>query len=349
MNKYCAIILCLSILCGSFADDDFYGGQFDDDTYKNNNNDNGGNNDNANDNGGQDQQQQETSGEMQYFNDDGTIDFTQFAIKFQSCASLNMESFNVEDYSNYNYNNAGDDEEENEEGNDDGNQDDNYSNQYQYPYNTAQVVSYRLCPVDSCKDNSWRGCRKTYGNYMISLEDYIDLHQNDVADRVEQYCDYCKQCTYMLFNYNKRCDYFYDCYTSNYNYTSLCDDDFEAIDYSQYLECTEVDKLQYTEENADDKWLDDVDDYIYNNGNNRKRRMDEDGNGDDKAYVKIYCDGSIKLGLFSDNACTNYIGDSTAVYKATGISGIEDDLNDGVTNSRCLSCAKEVSKLCRDS
>ena len=342
MKKSFAAILCLIILCGCFADD-FYGEQFDDDMYQNDN----GNEENNDDQQQQGQQQQETSGEEQYFNDDGTIDFSKFAIKFQSCASLDMESFSIEDYNdnNYkNYNNTGDDE----EGNDDGNQDDNYANKYKYPYNTAQVVSYRLCPVDSCKENSWRGCRKTYGNYMISLEDYIDLYQNDFAERVEQYCDYCKQCTYLSFNYNYQCDYFYDCYTSNYNYTSLCDDDVEAVDYSQFIECTEVEKLQYTEENADDG-SDDGDDYIYDDGNNRTRRLDEDENGDDKAYVKIYCDGNIKLGLFSDNACTNYIGDSSAVYEATGISGIEDNLKDGVTNSRCLSCGKEVSRLCFNS
>lgn len=278
-----------------------------------------------------------TNTNTQYFNDDGSINFSKFSIKFQSCSSLNMDAFNVEDFTQYNYNNKADND-DNDDNNDNDGENENDQNDvsnYQYPYNTAQIVSYRLCPIDSCKDNSWNGCRRTAGNYMISLEDYVEMHQEDVNERIEQYCDYCDQCKYLKKTFNYKCGYYNDCYNYNYNYTSMCDGgDNAGMDYSQYLECTEVEVInEYNAYNADDDG--DVDDYL-DDGN---RRLD---NGNEKVYVKIYCDGSIKLGMFSDDSCSNYIGDSSAVYTTTGIKGVEDDLNYGVTNKRCLSCSKKV-------
>ena len=121
------------------------------------------------------------------------FDFKQFSIKFHSCASvaIDFEDFDKEEDDNQNqqkenyYQYYGEEAEEED------------NNGIVYPYTTTQVVNYRLCPTDTCQDNSWKGCRNTYGNYMISLEDYFQAQEQYIEEVFEQYCDYCAQCQYM--------------------------------------------------------------------------------------------------------------------------------------------------------
>ncbi len=304
------------------------------------------------------------------------LDFTKYSIKFHSCYAV--KNFDIDDYN----------------GNNDDNEKDSGDKEQQeekvWPYTTPQIVTYRLCDVDSCKSNSWSGCNNVYGNYAVSLEDYISAHQDHVSEVITQFCSYCRYCTYLKNGLNLTCDYYDECGS----YNGLCYDDSEVTDYSQFLECTEVDVVDanaydYYEEggggdggygSSSGEAAGDGSDYYdygqyyqyyqfgqnenayyeqqqqayqsgYNNGQgnggkrNRRRgrgRSLEDI-GDRKAYVKVYCDGSIKLGLFTDDTCTNYIGGADAIYETTGLYGYEEELNQDIFSKECLSCTKKVS------
>ena len=60
-------------------------------------------------------------------------------------------------------------------------------------------------------------------------------------------------------------------------------------------------------------------------------------------YLKIFCDGSVKIGIFSDDECTNYIGRATSIYEATGLEMKESDVETNVMKKSCVSCGKTVS------
>ena len=65
-----------------------------------------------------------------------------------------------------------------------------------YPFTGTPMVNFRLCPTDTCQDDTWKGCRNVFGNYMIPLEDYMEATSEHIEEEVEEYCDYCKQCMY---------------------------------------------------------------------------------------------------------------------------------------------------------
>jgi len=44
-----------------------------------------------------------------------------------------------------------------------------------YPFVNQNFVSYRLCPSESCTDDSWHGCKSTYGEYLMNLEDFLSV------------------------------------------------------------------------------------------------------------------------------------------------------------------------------
>ena len=204
---------------------------------------------------------------------------------------------------------------------------------------------------------------------------------------ITQFCLYCCYCTYLRNGLNLTCDYYEDCG----NYNNLCYDDSEVSDYSQLLDCTEVDvvnadALNYYEDgdgesggyssyrssssSSSNGYYDNGQQSYYNNYNNEggyyqqeqayQNGYDNDNDGKRKrsrgrgrsledngrAYVKGYCDGLIKLGLFSDDTCSNYIGGVDAVYETTGISDIEDEMNDDIFSNDCYSCTKKVTTSC---
>ena len=220
-----------------------------------------------------------------------------------------------------------------------------------------------------------------YGNYTVSLSDYVNAHQDHVSEVITQFCSYCWHCTYVYNVLNVTYDH-YDHYDDCASYNGFCNnDDSEIADYTLFLECSEVDvvnanALDYYEHGGYD---DDgnganrgaTGDYHGYNGQyyqyggaygyEQQQQAYQNGynndNGDDgkrhrrrgrlledkKAYVKMYCDGSIKLGLFSDNMCTNCIGGAGAIYERVGLDGVEDELNEDIFNSDCFSCTKKVS------
>lgn len=317
------------------------------------------------------------------------FDISKYSIKFHSCATikdLELDNFLEEeeedddgnDAAQY-YNNEGEEEEAEEE--DDGEK---------YPYTTTQVINYRLCPSDTCQDNSWKGCRTNYGNYMIGMEDYFEAQEEYIEEVFEQYCDYCAQCLYMYKYFNAQCEYYDECE----EYSSVCyeqeeeecDDDGkcnnqddgedeEEVTFQDFMECKEVEVLEnsfyyhmcsYCSQcdymfhyfnaecnnysscsgyedicaDADNRRLEEGDDA----NDEYAQRYYENQNVNEQVFMKIYCDGSLQVGMFADNECKNYISDKVNMYETTGLYITADDLGSEYMSSECISCSRKGIK-----
>ena len=205
-------------------------------------------------------------------------------------------------------------------------------------FTTEHFAIFRFCPAQTCnggyKDNvsynsamgyttntsnqellGARGeyCQSNYGEYMLTIEEYLQIMADYHADRFEAYCEYCEECMYLVYQKwmqsmnaggrdlseiseaevwmeelhqnARKLDYTSACpeYETCQYYKNLCkqgiDEDVEA-----YFECAEAEN-QY-------------------NGMT--------------AYIGPHCskeDGyTIQLGVYSDAYCNRYVGDYVTAY-----------------------------------
>merc|ERR1712086_94946 len=66
---------------------------------------------------------------------------------------------------------------------------------------------------------------------------------------------------------------------------------------------------------------------------------------DNQVYLQIYCDGgtTLKIGIYSDEDCSEFIGDQYDMAEITGLNITESDLEDELT-TECVSCSEKESK-----
>ena len=126
----------------------------------NNNNNNNNNNNGQNQNG---------DGQMdwdQYMNDQMIgFDISNYAVKYTQCAT-------VQTYS-----------------------DDLAENEYADTVLAAKRFAlFRLCPKDQCSSYSANGCGQDYGEYLVSLDQFLLAMMEYQESRVTGYCEYCQQC-----------------------------------------------------------------------------------------------------------------------------------------------------------
>lgn len=254
-----------------------------------------------------------------------SFDVSKFSLKFHSCSSLS--SF---DFDNFGVDTSG--------------------SKDTYPYSSTQVVTYRLCPTSTCQDDSWSGCKNVYGNYAITLDGYFQAKQDyeDDYNQVNQdYCSYCENCEALYKKYNEKCTNYSSCsnYKSKYckarrnrrelakqqNKNQKKDNNKQnEFNISKLVDCTRV---AIKSQNSWDKYEDD-DNTSYLTSWERSGRV----------YLKIYCDGYLKIGIFKDNKCTKYIGDEVSIKDATGLAIKEDSLKSEFESNKCKAC-KVVSFL----
>jgi hypothetical protein len=206
-----------------------------------------------------------------------------------------------------------------------------------YAFQNNNFVTYRLCPTESCNDNSWNGCKSMYGEYMMSLEDFLVTQQDYVDLEFNAYCDFCKDCVYFTEFYangnggnSKTCKYYEDCR----DYGDSCDENAQTgeqkmegdFDYEDFFECKEID-LSY---------------YGYSSTNSWSQSGAKDST---TVYAGPHCkEGTIEIGLFSDENCYNYIGNN---YVNLDLSNFEYDALASVEElyvpEGCMSCNLEDS------
>jgi len=204
------------------------------------------------------------------------------------------------------------------------------------PITSSQLVSYRLCPTDSCNDNSWSGCQSEYGEYVMPMEDFLKAQQDYVDEEFEAYCVYCYNCIYFDQWYTGEDDSVHGCdlYEECEDYEQSCSEEGRdeaeeelGYNYEEFLECVEVDA-----------------DLYYGGGGNVG--YDESGeyysNLPDKVYIGPHCiAGSISVGLFSDEECTSYIGNEETMIDTFNTTeyGLEASvINEVYVPQGCHSC-----------
>ncbi len=225
-----------------------------------------------------------------------------------------------------------------------------------FPFITNNYVSYRLCPIDTCRDNSWSGCKQVYGEYMMDMEEFLEVQQSYVDEELEAYCTYCENCVYFdkwysgwnFTTYDEQvhgCDLYDQCINeeTGINYEEICDDQYHDEEqeeqehaYEEFLECTEVEvDLSY---------------YGFED-NGMASGVQENMNGDygydmdgdyqmQKAYVGPHCDnGVIGIGLFADEDCTRYVGNKFDILNVTAFEMEANVIDDVYVPDGCHSCA----------
>jgi hypothetical protein len=212
-----------------------------------------------------------------------------------------------------------------------------------YPFVNQNFVSYRLCPSESCADDSWNGCKSVYGEYLMNLEDFLTVQQDYLDEEFEYYCNYCEQCIY--FN-----TYFSDtdeegqggCSQTEacYDYDDYCSDEArtqmeEEAEFSieDFFECKEIDIWGGDDDNGDDATV--VDDK-YQFGDDRYNVFYKN---EGKAYIGSHCnDGIITIRLFADDQCIHYVGNQIDFFNATGYELEASAVEEMYVPDGCLSC-----------
>jgi len=214
-------------------------------------------------------------------------------------------------------------------------------------FETKRFVVFRLCSTDSCYDGS--SCNSNYGEYLIPLEEYLESMGQFKEEMFEAYCYYCEQCMYFekYFYNNRKLD---DAEDAGDDYVAEEADD--AVDEDEEEEshaCMYYDEcVDYLMSCDYDAWLEEMgyDDDSYAQAEEVDfsdffECTEFDGNNDDGYvyYIGPRCtdDGLLSFGIYSDEYCSQYVGNSVDISDFTGIDFETDYLND-YSPSDCISC-----------
>jgi hypothetical protein len=201
---------------------------------------------------------------------------------------------------------------------------------------TKRLVRFRLCPSDQCSASKAAGCTSGYGDYVVDMDSFVQSYvggrlqqqQYDCQYHLLKNCDCDKDAQHDDDNFNEEyCQY--DCYSDAGLYECIERNPYEGgeneaqkqdFNLENYLQCSQL-KVQ-------------------NNDNNGRKLND---NQQAQYFVGPYCSaqgGSIKLGLFSDDTCTEEV--SGVNFK--DLAGFElpystDDAS--LIDAACLGCLEK--------
>ena len=192
-----------------------------------------------------------------------------------------------------------------------------------------------------------KGCRKNYGEYMIELDDYLQLMVEHRQDRIEQYCTFCDNYMYEVYqDYVSQCNNDENCRLRR----SLKYEEFKKRDsFNRELANYDLGACSPYQDVCDGAIDDSVTEYF---------ECIEAANG---IYIGPHCadDGlTITLGVYADEKCTDYAKDvDVSLYVAENLEndvlkswynskhGTLDVLFEGEEQSMCIPCQRQVN-LC---
>lgn len=182
------------------------------------------------------------------------------------------------------------------------------------------LVRFRLCPSDTCATDTAYGCKAGYGDYIISMDTYLQAYLDSVQQDQDYNCEYAR---------SNECG----CYNNGDDYGT-----FEKCEYNCFSNkgmeyC--VDNNPYAEDdndaNQEDEW--DLMDMV----------QCQQLNGGDY-YTGAYCSsdgGSIVMGVFTDNTCSNLADVYGGKDTYTSITGKDLPYSQRGTTligNECMSC-----------
>jgi len=202
---------------------------------------------------------------------------------------------------------------------------------------TKRLVRFRLCPAGSCSASNAGGCDSGYGDYIIDLNLFLMAYWEDRMEQQEWDCEYAENnVCYDCENANNQEYCQYDCY--NDNGYSFCneenpyeqDDGQEQVEFEidQYMECAQWD--------------------LPDNNNRRelsaamKRKLEDEV----QYFIGPYCSdqgGSVHLGVFTDEFCTNFADSEYDGYDHKGfyykmVGEALPYAETSLVGDECLSC-----------
>lgn len=259
----------------------------------------------------------------EYYRDYGgygqEFDLSQYSMKYHSCTSLASYS--------------GDADGGNGGGGEDGT-----------VFSSDNYAVFRACPSETCRDNSWSGCRYNYAEFLIPLYDYMEAQENNLKSEMEYYCGYCEECTFYEYYFGGECVYHDDCD----GYEDVCVDEEGDEEMEQFFQCQAVPMSSFSHSN---NWMDKYK-WWKNNKNEEEEEENDDKNDyyqddDEYLYIGLHCTGKkMQFGIFTDEECSNYIGNQFDMANATGLDIDDDDLKDYYTPT-CSTCSPKEDDYAR--
>ena len=196
--------------------------------------------------------------------------------------------------------------------------------------NTA-LVRFRLCPSDSCSTESAYGCKSGYGDYVVSMNTYLQAYFQSVQQDREYNCQFAEnyQCGCGDDDNDNEDFCLYDCYMNmgmeycieNNPYAAEGEEEEERENLEELVDCQQFEPQQNNNNN--------------NNNNNNQEEMEY--------FMGPHCsdDGSsIRMGLFTDEQCTNFADSSNGATTYASLSyGASMPYATGtMIGSECMSC-----------
>jgi len=198
---------------------------------------------------------------------------------------------------------------------------------------SMRLAKFRLCPSDSCS----QGCKKGYGDYIVDMNTFLASYLQNKEEVEEENCEYylenkcncedgddkgddfdAEQCEQTCFA-NAGMD---ECYEIEADDDANQQNEFEL---NNYLECAQ---------------------YEVNNG----RRLDGAYYEAEEVeyFIGSYCasqGGSVVLGLFTDDACTNFADSNGGRTTFYGLEGTALPYSEqSIVNTDCWSCEQTVEQ-----
>lgn len=111
---------------------------------------------------------------------------------------------------------------------------------------TQRLVRFRLCPSDTCSMESASGCKEGYGDYVISMDQYLEAYFEAVEQDQEYNCEYEKEygdCNCQNADDEEICEY--DCFMGKG--MEYCVDNNPYAEEGQEEEEEEMELREYAE------------------------------------------------------------------------------------------------------
>lgn len=199
---------------------------------------------------------------------------------------------------------------------------------------TQRLVRFRLCPTETCAMESAGGCSSGYGDYIISMEEYLEAYFEAVEQDQEYSCEYEKEYGDCICDGDNQDDGFdeeiceYDCYMAKgmeycvdrNPYNDDEEEEEEEMELREMAECRQLD---------------------IDNGDRKKRKLEEEE--EVEYFVGAYCSSSgasIHLGVFTEETCSQFADEygGASTYAALTYGKELPYASSTMIGSECMSC-----------
>lgn len=184
---------------------------------------------------------------------------------------------------------------------------------------TKRLARFRLCPSSSCSDTSGAGCSKGFGDYIVDMDTFLATFLDNKQEECEYYAENSCGCD--------GADDEQSCKNSCFSNAGMS----ACIESDQpyYYNGVEVDQVQ-------------VEDYAECAQYGGRRRLEDNQNGNGAYYIGPYCSnngGSINLGLFTDDTCTQFADDYGGKDTFKSMTGMSLPYSsESIVDIKCYSC-----------